>query len=100
MVREIRLVFRIITCDTSSSAVPVSGAWVHAARRPSPAADHIAVLELALEHLPADALDGEILARSDSAGASHDFAAALRETDVRFSLAPAFSCVCRASRIG
>ena len=34
---------------------------------------------------PAAALDGPILARSDSAGASHAFADACRETDVRFS---------------
>jgi hypothetical protein len=49
-------------------------------------ADHLGVLELALEQLPASALEGEILARSDSAGASHDFADACRETDIRFSL--------------
>ncbi len=34
--------------------------------------------------LPQSALDGEILARSDSAGASHDFADARRETRLRF----------------
>jgi hypothetical protein len=50
------------------------------------AADHLSVWELALEQLPASALEGEILARSDSAGASHDFADACRETDIRFSL--------------
>jgi hypothetical protein len=50
------------------------------------AADHIGCLELALEQLPPEALDGEILARSDAAGASHDFADACRETRVRFSL--------------
>ena len=50
------------------------------------AADHVQALELALEQLPGSALDGEILARSDSAGASHDFADACRETDIRFSL--------------
>jgi hypothetical protein len=49
-------------------------------------ADHLSVLELALEQLPQSALDGEILARSDSAGASHDFAFACRETRIRFSL--------------
>jgi Transposase DDE domain group 1 len=48
--------------------------------------DHLSVLELALEQLPQSALDGEILARSDSAGASHDFADACRETRIRFSL--------------
>jgi Transposase DDE domain group 1 len=50
------------------------------------AEDHLSCLELALEQLPPEALDGEILARSDAAGASHDFAAACRETRVRFSL--------------
>ena len=50
------------------------------------AADHLGLLDLALEQLPASALDGEILARSDSAGASHDLADACRECDVRFSL--------------
>jgi hypothetical protein len=49
-------------------------------------ADHLQALELALEQLPESALDGEILARSDSAGASHDFAFACRETRIRFSL--------------
>jgi Transposase DDE domain group 1 len=50
------------------------------------AQDHLTLLELALEQLPQSALDGEILARSDSAGASHDFAFACRETRTRFSL--------------
>jgi hypothetical protein len=50
------------------------------------AADHIDLLELALEALPALALDGEILARADGAGASHAFAQSCRETDIRFSL--------------
>jgi hypothetical protein len=49
------------------------------------AEDHLAVLDLALEQLPPSALDGEILARSDSAGASHELADCCRETDVRFS---------------
>jgi hypothetical protein len=50
------------------------------------ASDHLRVLELALEQLPESALDGEILARSDSAGASHEFAGACRETRIRYSL--------------
>jgi hypothetical protein len=50
------------------------------------AEDHLDVLELALEQLPESALDGEILARSDSAGASHAFASGCRECRVRFSL--------------
>lgn len=50
------------------------------------AQDHLDVLELALEQLPESALDGEILARSDSAGASHPFASGCRECRIRFSL--------------
>jgi hypothetical protein len=47
--------------------------------------DHLEVFEAALEQLPRAALDGPILARSDSAGASHAVADACRETRVRFS---------------
>src|SRR5687767_4673099 len=47
--------------------------------------DHLQLLELALEQLPPQALEGPILARSDSAGASHALADACRETAVRFS---------------
>jgi hypothetical protein len=50
------------------------------------AGDHLRLLDLALEQLPRQVLDGAILARSDSAGASHAFAAACRETQIRFSL--------------
>jgi hypothetical protein len=49
------------------------------------ASDHIRLLDLALEQLPQSALEGEILARSDSAGASHDLADACLETAIRFS---------------
>src|SRR4051812_28475366 len=49
------------------------------------AEDHLEVFELALAQLPASALAGSILVRSDSAGASHAFAAACRETRARFS---------------
>ena len=48
--------------------------------------DHLEALELALEQLPQSALDGPILARADSAGASHQFAQACRECEIRFSL--------------
>lgn len=56
------------------------------------AADHIEVLDAALAQLPDDVGDREceqpvaILARSDSAGATHAFAAALRQRKIRFSL--------------
>jgi hypothetical protein len=50
------------------------------------ASDHVRALDLALEQLPQRALDGVIIARADSAGASHVFAAACRECDIQFSL--------------
>ena len=48
-----------------------------------------------MEQLPESALDGEILARSDSAGASHDFASGCRETRIRFSLGYAINSTVR-----
>jgi hypothetical protein len=50
------------------------------------AADHFCVLELALEQLPAEALDREILARADVGGATHAFTADCRSADIRFSV--------------
>jgi hypothetical protein len=58
-------------------------------------ADHLTVLDLALAQLPASALEGDILARTDSAGASHEFAFACRETDIRFSLGYAIKATTR-----
>ena len=49
--------------------------------------DHVTVLDRALAQLPADArADWKLLARSDSAGASHRFAHALSERKLHFSL--------------
>ena len=50
------------------------------------AADHFAVLCLALEQLPAQDLDREILVRADSGGATHAFAADCRDAGIRFSV--------------
>lgn len=56
------------------------------------ASDHVVVLDRALAGLPADIREREredpveILARADSAGATHDFANALRARRIRFSL--------------
>ena len=54
------------------------------------AEDHIAVLDMAIEGLPAYARPGteggpRLLARADSAGATHEFAAACRQRGVGFS---------------
>ncbi len=56
------------------------------------ASDHVQLLEATLAQLPEDVRDREpeqpieILARSDSAGATHQFADALRQRKIRFSL--------------
>ena len=44
------------------------------------------MLARALEQLPAADLDREILARSDSGGATHAFTADCRDADIRFSV--------------
>jgi hypothetical protein len=54
------------------------------------AADHIALLGMAIESLPPEARPGaedgpRLLARADSAGATHEFAAACRQRGVGFS---------------
>jgi len=64
------------------------------------AADHLRCLDLALEQLPQTALDGEILARSDAAGASHEFALACRETRISFSLGYAIGQPVREAILG
>jgi hypothetical protein len=50
------------------------------------AADHFAVLALALEQLPAEDLDCEILVRADSGGATHAFCADCRDAAIGFSV--------------
>jgi hypothetical protein len=50
------------------------------------AADHFQVLALALEQLPAEDLDREILVRADSGGATHAFTADCRDAGIRFSV--------------
>jgi hypothetical protein len=62
--------------------------------------DHLEVFELALEQLPREALEGPILARADSAGASHALADACRETNVRFSFGYAIDERVRAAILG
>jgi hypothetical protein len=50
------------------------------------AQDHFQVLGLALDQLPAEDLDREILVRADIGGATHAFCADCREADIRFSV--------------
>jgi Transposase DDE domain group 1 len=49
------------------------------------AADHVHVVELALEQLPRDVVEeAEIVVRTDSAGATHELTDELRGADIRF----------------
>ena len=48
------------------------------------AQDHVRLLDAALAQLPVDPLATEVIARTDSAGASHGFVDACRERGVRF----------------
>src|SRR5208282_10908 len=51
------------------------------------AADHKTVLDLALEQIPAEHIEGlEILVRADSAGATHELIDYCREAQMRFSV--------------
>ncbi len=50
------------------------------------AADHFEVLQLALEQLPAQDLDREVLARADIGGRTHAFTSDCRDAGIRFSV--------------
>ncbi len=50
------------------------------------ATDHFTVLGLALQQLPAEDLDREILVRTDIGGATHAFTADCREAGIQFSV--------------
>ena len=50
------------------------------------AADHIEILAMALAQLPIDPRQVEVVARADSAGLTHGFVNACRESGVRFSI--------------
>jgi hypothetical protein len=50
------------------------------------AADHLEVLDRSLAQLPVDPADIEMLVRTDTAGATHDFVDGCRDRGVRFSI--------------
>jgi len=78
--------FHPLLCYLDATGEPLAGVLREGNAGANTAADHIEVLGLALGQIPASHLDRPMLARSDSAGATHEFARALRETGVRFSL--------------
>ncbi len=50
------------------------------------ATDHVEILALALAQLPVDPTEVEVVARADSAGLTHGFVNACRQSGVRFSI--------------
>lgn len=78
--------FHPLSCYLDETSEALAGILREGRAGANDAADHIEVLELALEQIPEEHLDRPMLARSDSAGATHAFAAALSETGIRFSL--------------
>ena len=78
--------FHPLVCYLDESGEALAGILRPGNAGANTAADHIAVLELAIKQLPEQAWGREILARADSGGATHDFANALRELDIRFSI--------------
>ena len=78
--------FHPLLCYLDGSGEPLAGVLREGRAGANTAADHLEVLALALAQIPAEHLDRPMLARSDSAGATHELARALAETDVRFSL--------------
>ena len=78
--------FHPLLCYLDAGGEALAGVLREGRAGANTARDHVEVLALALEQIPAEHLDRPMLARSDSAGATHEFAAALRETGVRFSL--------------
>jgi len=55
------------------------------------AADHVEVLDLALEQLPVDPHEHEVIARTDSAGLTHGFVDGCRARSVRFAVGHDFT---------
>jgi hypothetical protein len=61
------------------------------------AEDHFTVLGLALDQLPAEDLEREILVRADIGGATHAFTHDCREANIRFSVGYELSATARAA---
>ncbi len=78
--------FHPLLCYLDATGEALAGTLREGRAGANTAVDHVEVLERALEQIPASHLERPMLARSDSAGATHEFAAALSETGIRFSL--------------
>lgn len=75
-----------LLCFLDETGEPMAGLLRPGNAGANTAADHFEVLALALEQLPAADLERPILARVDSAGATHAFAGDCRDAGIGFSV--------------
>jgi hypothetical protein len=78
--------FHPLLCYLAETGEPLAGLLRPGNAGSNTAADHFCVLQAALEQLPAEDLDREILVRADSGGRSKAFAADCRDAGIGFSL--------------
>jgi hypothetical protein len=78
--------FHPLLCYLAETGEPLAGVLRSGNAGANTASDHFEVLQLALEQLPAQDLDREILARTDIGGRTHAFAQDCHEAAVRFSV--------------
>ena len=75
-----------LLCYLSETGEPLAGILRPGNAGANTATDHFEVLQLALEQLPAQDLDREILVRADIGGRTHAFTSDCREAGIRFSV--------------
>ena len=78
--------FHPLLCYLSETGEPLAAVLRPGNAGANTATDHFEVLQLALEQLPAQDLDREILVRADIGGRTHAFISDCREAGVRFSV--------------
>jgi hypothetical protein len=75
-----------LLCFLDETGEPMAGVLRPGNAGANTATDHFEVLALALEQLPAQDLDREILVRADIGGRTHAFTSDCREAGIRFSV--------------
>jgi hypothetical protein len=78
--------FHPLLCYLAETGEPLAGLLRPGNAGANTAADHFEVLQLALEQLPAEDLQREILVRADIGGRTHAFTQDCRDAGIRFSV--------------